>query len=324
MSGKKKLRIAIGTVVGVLLLVLLAGIVILHRELNRISYEETVTELPVIDPEFANENGFSLPEGEAIYDADILNVLFLGTDYQISDGDHGRADSNILCSLDLKKGNIRLVSFERGIGVPIPGHGSDLLTHAYQWGGPELSQSIISQMFRVDINGYAQVDFGSFAEIIDAIGGVDVELTELEAKALNGEVVTNAWTEAEVHEGWNHLNGHDALEYCRLRFIDSDWNRQQRQRTVLKQMQAACHDLSPVELVKLADTVLPMIHTNLSRPEVLSVIQSLPKLARGSVTQLQVPDKNSTEGYIRCVTDYESKKIANFLYDAGYEIQSPY
>ena len=311
-------------IVYLLLLVLIAGGFLLYRTINRISFETSDAEVPAIDQELANEYGFEFPEGEAIYDSDILNILFLGTDHQISEGDHGRADSNILCSLNFKKGDIKLISFERGIGVPVPGHGSDLLTHAYQWGGPELSQSIISQMFCVDINGYAQVDFGSFAEIVDAIGGIDVELTELEAKALNGEVKTNAATSKKVYEGWNHLDGHDTLEYCRLRFIDSDWNRQQRQRTALKQMQTACYDLSPLELAKLADTVLPLIHTNLSKAEVFSVIQNLPKLMHGSVSQLQVPDKNSTEGYIRCVTDYESKKIANFLYDAGYEIHSPY
>ena len=324
-NGKKKtIMIAAIVIAALLILAALFALVFLNREINRISFEGSGEEVPEIDPQYAAANGILFPTEETIHDPRIINVLFLGTDYQIENEERGRADSNILCSLDTGKGEIRLISFERGIGVPIPGRGSDLLTHAYSYGGPTLSQSIISQMFNVEINGYAQVDFQSFADIINCIGGVDVELTELEAQALNGAIPTKTWTWVEVHEGWNHLGGHDTLEYCRLRSVDSDWGRQRRQRAVLEQIQKACRHMSLPELMKLADTVMPMIHTNLSKEDVTDIIRSMPKLLRGSVTQLQVPDKNSTEGYIRCLPDYESKKIANFLYDAGYDITSPY
>ena len=179
-------------------------------------------------------------------------------------------------------------------------------------------------MFAVEVDGYAQVDFSSFADVIDAIGGVDVELTEMEAKALNGAIATNVWAWVEVHEGMNHLCGHDALEYCRLRSIDSDWNRQMRQRKVLEQIQKSCRKMSPLQLVKLAGEVLPLVHTNLSRSDVKTILRALPKLMRGDVGQLQVPDKNGGHGVIRCIPDYEARKIANFLYDAGYELKSPY
>ncbi len=321
---KKTKRTVLLVLAGVLLLVLVGVLVFLNAEISRIGFEPDKEELPYIDPSFAAGNGIYFPKEEPIEKSGVINVLFLGTDFQVTDGDRGRADSNMLCSLNLKNGEIRLVSFERGIGVPVPGRGSDLLTHAYHWGGPALSQSIISQMFAVKVDGYAQVDFGSFAGIIDVLGGVDVELTELEAKALNGAIATNVWAWEEMHEGWNHLCGHDALEYCRLRSIDSDWNRQRRQRTVLEQIQKSCSSLSPLKLVKLANVVLPLIHTNLSRKDVVTIVRNLPKLARGDVSQLQVPDHNGSQGYIRCIPDYESKKIANFLYDAGYELKSPY
>ncbi len=322
-----------------LVLFILGAVVAINAVISKISYDVVDDPAPdgiaagddmaagqptVIDPAYAAGNGIYFPDLEEIHGSDIINVLLLGTDAQINTEERGRADSNILCSLNLKTGEIKLISFERGIGVPIPGRGSDLLTHAYRWGGPALSQSIISQMFCVEVNGYAQADFQSFAGIVDAIGGVDVELTELEAKALNGEIPTQTWTWDPVHEGWNHLYGHDALEYCRLRAIDSDWNRQQRQRTVLEQIQKKCRAMSPVELLKLADQVLPLIHTNLSREEVATILKYLPRLMRGTVSQLQVPDKNQVENTIRCVPDYESKKIANFLYDAGYELVCPY
>ena len=66
------------------------------------------------------------------------------------------------------------------------------------------------------------------------------------------------------------------------------------------------------------------IHTNLSKRDVKTIVRALPKLMRGEVSQLQVPDKNGQYGTIRCIPDYEARKIANFLYDAGYELNSPY
>ena len=323
--GGNKIRTAAVLLAALLLLLFLVGLVLGNVLIGRIGYEAEDTEPVTIDPAYAAGNGIYFPEIETIRKPGVINVLFLGTDFAIGEeGSRGRADSNMLCSLDTRSGAIRLVSFERGIGVPVPGRGSDILTHAYQWGGPGLSQSIISQMFAVAVDGYAQVDFGSFAEVIDAIGGVDVELTEMEAKALNGAIATNVWAWVEVHEGMNHLCGHDALEYCRLRSIDSDWHRQMRQRNVLEQIQKSCRKMSPFALARLASKVLPMVHTNLSREDVVAIIRALPKLMRGDVEQLQVPDKNGSYGTIRCVPDYEARKIANFLYNTGYELKSPY
>ena len=192
--GENKIRTAAVILAALLLLLFLVGLVLVNVLIGRIGYEAEDTEPVTIDPAYAAGNGIYFPEIEAIQKPGVINVLFLGTDFAIGEeGSRGRADSNMLCSLDTRSGAIRLVSFERGIGVPVPGRGSDILTHAYQWGGPGLSQSIISQMFAVAVDGYAQVDFGSFAEVIDAIGGVDVELTDMEAKALNGAIATNVW-----------------------------------------------------------------------------------------------------------------------------------
>lgn len=306
---------------GVILLLFLFSLIYIN---SRIHFEPQEEEPIVIDPSYAAGNGIYLPDWEPIHNDKIVNILFLGTDYQINQEERGRADSNMLCSLNLRTGEIRLVSFERGIGVPVPGRGSDILTHAYRWGGAALSQAIISQMFCVDVKGYVQVDFKSFAKLIDKLGGVDVELTELEAKALNGAVSANVWAWGEMHEGWNHLGGHDTLEYCRLRAIDSDWDRQRRQRSVLEQVRKRCREMSPFALIEFADSALDIVHTNLGRDDVMQLIRHLPKLMHGSVEQLQVPDKNGTEGYIRCIPEYEAKKIANFLYHANYEIDSPY
>lgn len=92
----------------------------------------------------------------------------------------------------------------------------------------------VRECLRVDVNRYVRVNFDSFADIIDTVGGVDIELTSLEAQGLNGEVRTNAYAKHKMYEGMNHLDGYDALQYSRLRYIDSDWKRIERQRNVIQ------------------------------------------------------------------------------------------
>lgn len=102
----------------------------------------------------------------------------------------------------------------------------------------------------MDVNRYVRVNFDSFADIIDAVGGVDIELTSLEAQGLNGEVRTNAYAKHKMYEGMNHLDGYDALQYSRLRYIDSDWKRIERQRNVI---QAVVHKAQGLNLIELND-----------------------------------------------------------------------
>ena len=263
--------------------------------------------------EEAITQSIALPQGNAESTADIVNVLLLGTDIRVpGTEDPGRADSTMLCSLNMKTGDVKLISFERGIYVPIPDMGQDLLTHAYHWGGAALSQSIIEQCFLLDVAGYAQVDFNNFKLVIDTIGGVDIELTESEAAALR------------LPAGLNHLNGAQALSYCRLRSVDSDWERQQRQRTTIAAALKQVRSLSLPELDSTMNTLLPLIHTNLSKTQISRLMLNAPKFIQGDVSQLQVPDRNWNDGYIKCDFDYEHKKITNFIYGTDYALTSPY
>ncbi len=341
-KSKKSAKAVIGILLLLLLALFLSVFLFTSSKLNKISYEGSsgsesgsgissaglaaATPVPTISAKEAEEAGIALPSGEVTEDKHVTNILFLGTDKRIPNtSDPGRADSTMLCSINTKTGDVKLVSFERGISVPIPGMGSDLLTHAYHWGGANLSQSLIEQLFLLDLAGYAQVDFDTFPQIIDAIGGVDVELTEIEAAALNGNWRTNARTEAEMQKGVNHLNGKDALAYCRLRYPDDDWARQSRQRKCLEAALKQVRKLGLKDLNSLADTVLPLVHTNLSKTEIASLLLASPKIiSSGTVGQMQVPDKNYNNGIIKCNFDYESKKISNFIYGTDYDISCPY
>ena len=269
----------------------------------------------------ALEQGFTLPETRTEKPKHIINILLLGTDQKENNTrDIGRADATLICSLNTETGEIKLISFERGIQVPIPGKAQDLLTHAYRWGGPDLSQSLISTMFNQELDGYAQVDFAGFTDVVDALGGIDIELSEKEANVIN-----NRLHKQVVKEGLNHMDGKTAQHYCRLRELDDDWARQGRQRTALIACRKQVQELSLVELTKVVNTILPMIHTNLSKGTIATIMLHALKFLKGDMDSLQVPDKNKNAYTgIACDLEYETQKISNFIYGTEYELVSPY
>ncbi len=285
---------------GMLLLLLLlffGGILMLRAKAGRITYDEPY-------------------HSELTGDAGTVNVLLLGTDLRLpGTEDPGRCDCTMLCSFDLRKGRIRLVSFERGISVPVNAWQWELLTGAYRYVGAGGMVKIIEACFGIPVDGYAHVDFDTFMAVVDALGGVNIRLTEAEAAALNGET-WNSTTYASVRlqEGLNHVNGNDALLYARLRSPDDDWARQQRQRNVMESLIKQLKTMSVFRLNRVLNDALPFINTSVPKATVNRVLASSWKfLLNGSITQLQVPEKNYDDGIIRCDFTEQSARIKDFL-----------
>ncbi len=238
-------------------------------------------------------------EGEVKSSKNIINVLLIGSDYRIPNtSDPGRADVTMLCSLNKKTGDIKLISFERGIMVEVPGVGTELLTHSFHYGGAELTTQLLRDYFLLDIAGYAHVDFDTFSQLVDAVGGVDIEITDAESYALG------------VKPGWNHLDGKTALSYCRLRSIDSNWGRIARQRTTVQAILNQVKDMNLSELNSLAETILPLIHTDLSKAEITSILLNAPKFLGATAEQMAVPDNNNQN----CDFQYETDRLREFIY----------
>lgn len=155
-----------------------------------------------------------------------INFLLVGRDYH-AEGENGRSDSMILCSVDTGAKKVTMISFLRDIYLKIPGHGSNRLNASYSWGGAELLKETLKENFDVDVDVTLEIDFEGFESMIDYLGGVDIELTEQEADHLNSG---HDW---QLAEGPNHLDGVQALAYSRIRKLDSDFGRTERQRNVL-------------------------------------------------------------------------------------------
>ena len=263
-----------------------------------------------------SDDEMEMPEGSPFSDDNVLNILLVGTDERTEavndadafthlnqlDGteettefsDNARADSMILVSLDIKDHIIRLISIERGTAVPILLDGYegqyDWITHTFRYGGAKLTMKTIEDCFNVQVDHYVRVNFNSFVQIVDAVGGVDIDITDQEAKALNWEVPSNSMLIVNhVDPGLNHFDGYTALQYARLRKIDNDWKRVERQRTVIQAVLNQVQNASVVELDNLLNTVLPLIQTNFTKSEIAALLVQLPGFLGCDVQQMSMP-----------------------------------
>ena len=217
-----------------------------------------------------------------------------GTEDTTEFSDDARADAMILVSLNISDHTIRLASIERATGVPILLDGYegqyDWITHTFRYGGAKLTMDTVEDCFNVQVDHYVRVNFNSFVQIVDAVGGVDIEITDLEAKALNWEVPSNSMLIVnKVEPGLNHFDGYTALQYARLRKIDSDWKRIERQRTVISAVLDQVKNASVTELDNLLNTVLPLVQTNFTKSEIAALLVQLPGFLGADVEQLSMP-----------------------------------
>ena len=227
----------------------------------------------------------------------VKNILLIGNDSRTED-ESGRSDAMILISISSRTHSVHMTSILRDIYVDIPGHDGNRLNAAYAYGGPELLLETLEENFDVEVNRYMLVNFQAFANLIDAVGGVDLDVTNEEVQYINGYLVEYNQLENRPEgtdyldtslSGNIHLNGPQALAYCRNRYIGSDFARTERQRKVLS---AAMKKL-PLSLAanggELIDGVMPNITTNLTRSELNGLVLQAPAMLTYDVVQGSIP-----------------------------------
>ncbi len=196
---------------------------------------------------------------------DVVNILIVGQDSKNSNV-RTRSDTMILVTVHTKAKQVTLTSFMRDAYVKIPGYSNNKLNSAYEKGGLTLLNETLKVNFGIEIDGNVIIDFSSFKEIIDMLGGVDINLTATEAIYLvNG-------CKHDVVKGMNRLNGQAALDYARLREIDNDYKRANRQRTVILSLIERYKSLPLLEMVDLVDDILPFLVTDMEREYIMELV----------------------------------------------------
>lgn len=245
--------------------------------------------------------------------ANVYNILLIGTDKE--ENGASRSDTMILVTIDKNDKKIKFTSFMRDLWVEIPGHESGRLNSAFTVGGPELLMTTISENFDIYIDNYLLVDFEMFQKLIDSLGGISVDITQKEAEFINKT------THATVEPGINTLNGDYALIYCRIRKLDSDFMRTQRQRKVMNAIVDKIKSQNIFTTVSSASDILPLITTDMNAFLMTYKIFSSVSAITYSTDQIRIPAdgayKNKTiNGQAVLVPDTEQNIniIKDFIY----------
>ncbi|MBR1554632.1 MAG: LCP family protein [Oscillospiraceae bacterium] len=228
----------------------------------------------------------------------VRSVLLIGTDARDVGSERGRSDTMILLSLNSRTQNIYLTSFMRDAYVDIPNHGYNKLNAAYSLGGAELLMDTLEQNYQVSIDDYCVVSFMGFAGIIDAFGGVKINLSDAEAQALNvilqSEVNALAGDDPLsdfIEKGGTYiLNGKQALSYARIRYVgNADFERTSRQREVMTQLLQNAKSKAVTAVPELISSAMPHLGTNMSDAELYFLSLRVPFAMQYDIAQIQIP-----------------------------------
>lgn len=279
----------------------------INRENENETYVEEYFEtnayndnLEIIDPEDVDWYN-----KELYNDDKLVNILVVGQDGREAEG-RTRTDAMILLSFNPETNEASMISFLRDLYVQIPGRSDNRLNAAYVFGGFSLLKSTFRENFNINIDGCFKIDFEGFEDVIDILGGVDIELTAEEAKIIGDG----------AHQGVSHLDGDHALMYARIRKLDSDFGRTARQRNVVTAIFNKVKKSSVSELLRLVDVVLPYLSTDMSNAQIMRIaIKYAPSLASLKISTYSIPAEGtyknaSIRGMAVLVPDlYETKKL---------------
>lgn len=310
---KKKWRAVIICVLSALTVIALSGYAVFHHyfrlvgrldepvqsaaesdSISTVTEAVDKTETPATEPEPEHEDEPAIPpasEGEIeeieanltdnlmkmeteseLYSSDVFNILLIGVDSR-KDSMSGRSDTMILVSINRKTKTVTMTSFLRDIYLSIPNHGSNRLNASYAYGGTELLKDTIKANFGISADRCVVVNFFLTMDIVDAIGGIELELSEDEIRVMNNYIrghnkLLGNPDETDIlskdNPGEIHVNGNQALAYARVRYVGTDFARTGRQRTVISKCLDKIRGMGIGEIKDLAEEFLPRVKTDLS------------------------------------------------------------
>ena len=254
----------------------------------------------------------------------VRNIALLGLDTR-QDNNVGRSDAIVILTVDKAHNKLKLTSIARDTYVAIEGHSKDKLTHAYAYGKSQLAVKTLNQNFNLEISDYVTMNFFGLARVIDYINGVTVNVTEAEKNELNRNIFPEMRSlKMECPDiasaGEQTLNGAQAVCYARIRHIDSDVQRGNRQKTVLMAMFNKAKSLGALKLPQFAQMFLKECETSLSANDIISLgswgLISSPEFEQLSVPNESIPSSGKIiKGVWYYVYDLETAKnnIKDFI-----------
>ena len=319
-NGQKIVLSMLCVLLALVLFVLIFMTAYIHHLLNRMNRIDPSTEsslsfsealdmmytnpdLVTMDPNSTetyidiNDVTFPTESTESVYPTDhgehIINILLVGQDRREHENYRTRSDTMILVTFNTNKNSITLTSFMRDSYVQIPGYAPNKLNAAYAYGGMNLLNKTLLVNFGVVVDGVVEVDFSRFEKVINLLGGVEITLTQKEADYLNEEHGYH------LRAGTQILDGEKTLNYSRIRYIDSDYQRTARHRNVITSLVKRFKNKSLAEGIVILEDVLPLVTTNMSNSDIISLAISLfPMLSTAQINNQRIPvDGTFDAGY---------------------------
>jgi LCP family protein required for cell wall assembly len=334
-------------VLSLIMLLVGSGLVYYYKVLDSMHFKELEPAEAPAATTVTTETTVSVANGgNTLLSSDnVLNILLFGQDSPATEEDHGRSDTTILLSIDNVHKKLKLTSFQRDTYVSVPGHGENKINSAFTFGGERLSIDTIETNFGIKVDKYATVDFSSFRQVIEALGGVDIELTLEEIKYINAQIDVNGQTDVTSFLKYDetkekqmvHLDGYQALWYARDRgeeslggnpeysFSGDDWDRTSRQRNLIQTIiKSLRENASLTELVSIANKIGPLVTTNLKKGDITFLVSNMMTYIKYDMEELSLPTQGKW-GYgttpdgqsVIAIHDWDGVRsdVAKFIYE---------
>ena len=284
MTLKKKVFVTIAVVI---LLLLGSGISYTYYLSSKVSRVE-------VDRSEVTNTGKEAPK-EA---EDVITIALFGSDFS-EFYDVSAADATMILAIDTKNNKIKLCSLMRDIYLDLPDGSKMNLNYTILDGGPSSILKAINYNFNLKIDKFVQVDLKRLPKIIDSLGGVEMEITQDELKYINSYIdnidKNNGTKTQHINTaGKQLLSGTQASAYCRIRYTEGrDFKRTERQRDVLEALFVKFKDISLAEMPGLVNNILPLVTTNLSNSEIISISTKALGMGLSNIEQGRFPsDEN--------------------------------
>ncbi|MCP1108660.1 LCP family protein [Ohessyouella blattaphilus] len=260
-SIQKKLLVFFVVIIATLLT---SGIIYASSKLTKLDINKLDPEKLSISDEVVHEKGY-------------LNVALFGIDSRDGTlGEGNRSDTIMIASLNKETGDIKLVSIYRDTLLEMSDGSLNKANAAYAFGGPEEAVSMINKNLDMNIEKYVSVNFNALVDVVDALGGIEIGMTEAEAMHMNNYAVETAqvtgreYTRVEPAYNTYNLNGVQAVSYARIRYEgNGDFQRSERQRLVIEKILEKAKNANLSALNKIIDEVFPQVSTNFTLTEML-------------------------------------------------------
>lgn len=241
----------------------------------------------------------------------ITNIALFGIDAE--EGQAGRSDSIMIATIDPIHNKVKISSIMRDSYVNIPDHGMDKINHAYAFGGPTLAIRTLNENFGLNIENFVSVNFSSLPQIIDTLGGITIDITDEEISHIPGV----------SSPGPTLLNGEQALAYSRIRYASGgDYERTHRHRNVMSAVFKKALQASPTSYPSILNNILPLVQTNLSSGDFISLSTKVASVGNGTLEQERFPRDGDAQGdsssgvyYLKFDIETVKKQMKDYIFD---------